>query len=226
MRVVICGGGMVGGELARKLTMEKHDIVVVDDDKEVCDKLYAELGIVAINGNSALLETLLEAEVDKAKLLVAATNRDADNLSCAILAKSLGVPQIIVRVNNPAYANAYKLVGVDSLVWGTTLVVNQMIMEIEHPRARNISSLAGGKATVFSIVIPLNSAIAGKTVKEIALKRSFPSDCVLIAAYHPTTKELSIPRGDMVVKENDELFLISSPKAMEKAISFMTSVKR
>ena len=173
MRVLICGGGMVGGELAKQLMLQKHEVIVVDDDKDVCDSLYAEIGVIAIVGNSALLETLKEAEIDKADLVVAATNKDADNLSCAILSKSMGVDQILVRVNNPAYAGAYKLIGVSALVWGTNLVVNQMLMEIEHPRAKNITTIGEGRAHIFSVTVPPNSTLAKRKIKDIALDTVF-----------------------------------------------------
>ena len=88
--------------VAPKLVEKKHDVVVVDIDKEVCDRLYSEVGAVAINGNGARIETLHEAGMSKADVVVAAMGTDVDNLTCAILAKSRGVPQIIVRMRNPA----------------------------------------------------------------------------------------------------------------------------
>ncbi len=226
MRVVICGGGMVGGELARKLIRDRHDVVVVDDNKEICDKLYADFGVVAVHGDVALLETLTEAQLEKADLVIAATNTDADNLSCAILAKSLGVPQIIVRVNNPAYEKAYKLAGVTALVWGTQLVVNQIIMEIEHPRARNISSIGGGRANIFSVKLPKGSPFDKKPVKEIVGDKKFPAECVFIAIFNPRNNSVTIPRGDNIVVEGDELFLIATSTVMERAIDLLTSVKK
>ncbi|MFW5798691.1 MAG: NAD-binding protein, partial [Planctomycetota bacterium] len=51
MYVVIAGAGLVGGMVARKLLENKHDVVVVDADKAICDRLYAETGVVTIFGN-------------------------------------------------------------------------------------------------------------------------------------------------------------------------------
>ena len=225
MRVLVCGGGMVGGELAKQLMIQKHDVIVVDESKDVCDSLYAEIGVIAITGNSALLETLKVAEIDKADLVIAATNKDADNLSCAILAKSMGVSQIITRVNNPAYASAYELVGVTALVWGTNLVVNQMLMEIEHPRAKNITTIGEGRANIFSVTVPENSALAKRKIKDIAQDKSFPDECVFISTYKPSIDDYSIPKGDTVICVGDELIMISSTRAMEKAIDAILALK-
>ena len=106
MYIVITGGGMVGGGLVRMLLDNKHDVVLIEKNKETCDKLYAETGVVAINGSATSIEALNEAGINKADVLVAATGQDADNLACAILAKSFEVPQIIVRMRDPAYKNA------------------------------------------------------------------------------------------------------------------------
>ena len=103
MYIIIAGIGLVGGELARKLVENKHDVVAVDIDKEICDKLYSDLGVITLNGNIADVDTLQEAGVTKADVLVAATGSDTDNLAGAILAKSFGVSQIIVRMRNSAY---------------------------------------------------------------------------------------------------------------------------
>ena len=98
MYVVIAGIGLVGGELARRLVENKHDVVVIDKDKEICDRIYAETGVVAIHGNVSQVETLSEANVHKADFLAATTGSDADNLACAILAKSFGTSTMFVLV--------------------------------------------------------------------------------------------------------------------------------
>ena len=103
MYIVVTGGGMVGGGLVHRLLDNKHDVVLIEQDKEICDKLYAETGVVAINGSATSIEALNEAGIGKADVVVAATVNDADNLACAILAKSFEVPQIIVRMRDPAY---------------------------------------------------------------------------------------------------------------------------
>ena len=90
MYVVVGGIGLVGGELARRLIENRHDVVVIDKDKDVCDRIYAETGVVAIHGNVSQVETLKEANIQKADVVAATTGSDADNLACAILAKSFG----------------------------------------------------------------------------------------------------------------------------------------
>jgi trk system potassium uptake protein TrkA len=209
MYIVIAGIGLVGGELARRLVEHKHDVVVIDSDREACEKIYAELGVVAISGDVARVEVLEQAGIQKADVLVAATGKDADNLAAAILARSFGVAEVIVRMRNQAYENAYKLAGVTSILRVTNLMVNQMIMEIEKPQVRRIMTIGGGRAVIYSVSIPEGAKVAGMTVENLAKNSRFPPQCVVIAIYRSESAELLIPRGQQTILERDEVFLIS-----------------
>jgi Trk K+ transport system NAD-binding subunit len=55
MYVIVIGGGMVGGGLVRQLMENKHDTVLIEKDKELCDAVYAETGVIAIQGTQMLL---------------------------------------------------------------------------------------------------------------------------------------------------------------------------
>lgn len=221
MYIVIAGIGLVGGELARRLAENKHDVVVIDSSREVCEKIYSDIGVVAITGNVAQIETLNDAGIAKADVFVAATGSDTDNLAGAILAKSLGVQQIIVRMRNPSYESAYKLAGVTSITRVTDLMVNQMIVEIEKPKVRKVMTIGGGKADIYSVIIPKGAAVAGQTVQSIAKSPKFPPDCVFIAVYDRETKELSIPRGSQIINEKDEILMISPAEDIKKVTDFL-----
>jgi trk system potassium uptake protein len=224
MYIVVAGGGMVGGRLVRRLLEKKHDVVMIDTDREVCNKLYAETGVVAVNGKATKIDILLEAGVDKADTVVVATPDDADNLATAILAKSLKVPRVIVRMRDPNYENAYKVAGVNKIVRVTDLMINEMLMEIENPRVRAITTIGGGRANIFMIIVPKGGRVAGKTIKQIAGDEAFPAQCVVIAIYSEEKGEFHIPRGEQVINEGDELFMISTAENIRKVAGFLTAL--
>jgi len=226
MYIIVTGGGMVGGGLVRSLLDNKHDVVLIEQHKELCDKLYAETGVVAITGGATSIQALDEAGIKKADVVVAATGSDADNLACAILAKSFDVPRIIVRMRDPAYKNAYIVAGVSSIVRVTDLMVNQIMMDIENPEVRKITTIGGGKADIFIATVPDGAKIAGKSIKDIVGSRHFPNECTFIAIYDQRTEEFSIPRGKQIINEGNELFLISAAENIKKAVDFLTAKKR
>lgn len=222
MYVIIAGGGMVGGELVRKLLANKHDVVVIDTRKEICQGLYEQTGVVAITGSAVKIEILKSADIQKADVLVAATGDDADNVACSILAKSMGVPRLIVRMRDPAYEKAYRLAGVDTVLRVTDLMASQMLLDIEQPKLRKITSIGAGNADIFVHIIQQGAQAAGKTVKDIAGNPQFPSGCVFVAIYNRENNELVIPRGNQTVNEGDEVFLISSASDIKQAVDFLS----
>jgi trk system potassium uptake protein TrkA len=226
MYVVVAGGGMVGGGLVRSLLDNKHDVVLIEQHKEICDRLYAETGVVAITGSATSIQALTEAGIRKADVLVAATGSDADNLACAILAKSFDVPKVVVRMRDPAYKNAYIVAGVHSIIRVTDLMVSQMLMDIENPQVRRITTIGGGKADIFMVKVPEGAKVAGKSIKDIVESRHFPSECVFVAVFDQKTDQFSIPRGKQVINEGNELFLISAAENIKKAVDFLTAKKR
>jgi len=183
-------------------------------------------GRLAINGSATSIEALNGAGINKADVVVAATGSDADNLACAILAKSFDVPQIIVRMRDPAYKNAYRVAGANTIVRVTDLMVSQMMMDIENPEVRRITTIGGGKANIFLVTVPEGAKVAGKSVKDIVGSRHFPPQCVFIAVYNQEKEEFSIPRGEQIVNEGDELFLISTAENIKKAVDLLTAKKK
>ena len=226
MYIVVAGGGMVGGGLVRSLLDNKHDVVLIEQHKELCDELYAETGVVAITGSATSIQALNEAGIRKADVVVAATGSDADNLACAILAKSFDVPRVIVRMRDPAYKNAYIVAGVNSIIRVTDLMVNQMMMDIENPEVRRITTIGGGKADIFLVKVPEGAKVAGKSIKDIVGSRHFPNECTFVAVYDQKTELFSIPRGMQIINEGNELFLISAAENIKKAVDFLTAKKR
>ncbi|MBN1673046.1 MAG: TrkA family potassium uptake protein [Kiritimatiellae bacterium] len=223
MYIIIAGGGMVGGDLAKRLVAKKHDVVVVDEDKTTCDKLYSETGVIAVNGHAAHVEVLREAGIEKADVVVAATGDDAENLACVVLARSAGVDRVLVRMRDPAYESAYKLAGASAIVRVTDLMVNQMMMEVEQPAAREIMTIGGGRANIFMVIVPNGARVAGQTVEGIARDPQFPDQCVFIAVFNERTEELAIPRGNQVINAGDELFLVATAADITRAVSFLTA---
>ena len=122
MRVVVAGAGVLGYQVLTMLVANKHDVVVIDKDRETCELVYAETGAVIIHGSATDIKILEKAGVNKSDAIACLLRNDADNISTAILAKSLGVPSIIVVLRKPDYEEAYRTVGVSKIISLTDLL--------------------------------------------------------------------------------------------------------
>lgn len=222
MYIVVIGGGMVGGGLVRRLMDNKHDVVLLERDRELCDALYAETGVIAIHGDGTSVDAIKEAGIDKADAVVAATGSDAVNLAAAVIAKSFDVPEIIVRMRNPGYRNPYRLAGATRIIRVTDLMVNQMMIFVENPKVRRITAIGGGKADVFVVVVPEGAGVAGKSIIDITGDSRFPDQCVFVAVFNQEKDEFRIPRGRQIINERDEVFLISPAEDIKQVVDLLT----
>jgi trk system potassium uptake protein TrkA len=222
MYVIVAGAGIIGQEITKVLTENKHDVVVIDKDPDVCESIYAETGALTINGNATDIHILEKAGALKADVILCLMHQSADNIACALLARSLGIPRIVSRLRNPRYEEAYNLAGVTTIVRMADLLVNQIIMEIEQPKVKKIMTLGGGKAEIYAATIPEGAKVAGMTIKEVAQKKDFPNECLFVGLYKEEKGEFLIPRGSHVVDEGDMVFLLSKSKFIRKATDIIS----
>lgn len=103
MRIVIIGAGEVGFFLAKKLSFEKHNLVIIDDDAERCRKAQETLDVSVIQGDGSSQSVLREADLQSADMLIAASAVDEVNILACMMASKLGVKRKIARVMNPGY---------------------------------------------------------------------------------------------------------------------------
>ena len=133
MKILIAGDGKLGITLARQLSGEGHDITLIDTESSVLETSVDLLDIMAVQGNCITMDTLQNAEVKDADLLIAATGTDEVNLLCCVTAHGMN-PELhtIARIRNPEYTSqVYKMPD----AFGLSMTVNpekQAAIEIER----------------------------------------------------------------------------------------------
>ncbi len=220
MRIVIAGAGRVGGGLAARCIDGRHDVTVIDSDREACERVYSQTGAVTIHGSATSIYTLEEAELQKADCAVAAMRRDTDNLLFALLAKNMGVERVIVRMRDPRYEEAYKLAGVTRVLNIVELYLNQFTWEIEEPDMQEVTSFAEGKASIVFVQVPAESPAAGRTIAEIAKDKGFPEDVVIAAILRTETGKFIIPRGHVSIDGGDRVYLAAYTDGIRQAVRY------
>ncbi|MEA2096868.1 MAG: TrkA family potassium uptake protein [Candidatus Cloacimonadota bacterium] len=226
MFIIIAGAGIIGSQIAKILVTNKHDVVVIDKNREVCENLYEETGAMTINGDATRIKTLIEAGIKKADTIVCLMRNDADNIACSLLSKSLGLEDVVVRLRQPQYEQAYKTAGVSNIVNTSAILLDRIIMEVEKPKVRKVFNIGAGRAGVYAIRIHPDALVVNKSVKEIAQDKKFPDECVFMGIYKKDKEDFFIPRGNHVLHEEDTVFIVSKSEFVKQASDFLTKQKK
>ena len=164
MRILIVGGGKLGYYLAKTLAPDKHHLVLVDEDQDVCKKIANELsdtGIEVIHGDGTDVIYLNDADIEHADILIAVTGYDETNLVACLLAKNyFNVPRTIARVNNPKNINIFKQLGVDSVVSSTALIADIIELEVDWSCLNNMLSQRVGSIRMKEIRVGRHAGVS------------------------------------------------------------------
>lgn len=156
MRVVIVGGGKVGGYLARQLLDNKHAVTVIESDPVAAERLAEDIasGLV-IEGDGTDVEVLNRADVDRADWLLAVSGQDEVNLVACELAETLGARRTLARLNDPRNRAAFDALGL--LVVGVTDLMGEVIeRELDKDRFERITMFGAGAISVIEVEIPVD----------------------------------------------------------------------
>ena len=221
MYIVIAGGGLVGGGLTQRLVASRHDVVVIDQNKSVCEWVTTNIGALTLCGSATSVDILEQAGMAKADVAVATMRGDADNLAFGLLAKNFNVTRTIARMRDARYEAAYKEAGVSTTIHVVDVFVNQLMLEIEEPHLQPVATVGAGGAAIVVDTVGEGSATAGKTVSDIAADGAFPTECIITGIYRPETQAFIIPRGSARIQAGDRLFLIAEHPNLRKASKFL-----
>ena len=224
MYIIIAGGGIAGRNLTKNL-VQKHDVIVIEKDQSVAEKIYSRYGAVTVLGSATRIDILKEAGIEKCDVAIAVMRDDADNLSFSLLAKNFGVDKILVRMREPEYENAYEMAGATNIAATMELIVDRFITDIEEPDVRKVASLGDGKAEVSILTIPPESPISGMKISEIVSQKKFPESCVIAGIFDKAQDRYIVPRGNRQIFAGNQVFLVASKDDMEKAADFLLNNK-
>ncbi|WP_295216834.1 Trk system potassium transporter TrkA [Ruminococcus sp.] len=216
MKIVIIGNGKVGSNLSSALVREGHDITVVDNEETHLRKSQNMLDVMCIEGNGATSETQLEAGVNKAGLLIAATPYDELNILCCLIGKRLGAKKTISRVRMPEYYRQMHLIREDL---GLSMVINpefatadEIMRVLVFPSAAKVEVFGKGKLELVEYRLPQFQWLDGLSFQELykKVKTKF-----LICAVQ-REDEVFIPGGDFTLCPGDRIHVAASHKNIER----------
>lgn len=212
MQIIIVGCGKVGATLTEQLSQEGHNISVIDRKPEVVQNISTIHDVRGIIGNGASYTTQMDADIEKADLLIAVTHSDELNLLCCLIARKAGNCHTIARVRNPVYRQEINFIKEEL---GLSMVINPeyaAAMEVSRilrfPSAIEIDTFAKGRVELLKFRIPVGSPLHNIVLQDISAKFK----CDVLVCVVERGGEVIIPRGDFCLQERDTISIVTSPR--------------
>ena len=211
MKIVILGAGRIGGSLARNLSNSNYEVCIVDENKNKLSDLEDKLDIMTVEGHASQLSTLKKSGLDEETIIIAVTSNDEVNIvACQIAKKVFNVKKTICRFKDNSYFEQLSIFGdgvIDIPISPEDEITSYLKELIDHPGAGQIETFANGKVKLVSVKAKKKGKLVGRELKGI--KDDMPNVDAFIAAIYRKGHPF-IPSGDTVIKENDEIYFISS----------------
>ncbi len=211
MKIIVCGAGQVGANIARQLANEANDVTVIDRDRAVVQRLSDSVDVRAIVGNASLPDVLADAGAKNADMLVAVTHSDEVNMVACQVAHSLfDVPEKIARVRhqsylNPAWGDLYSRenMPIDLIISPEIEVARAIERRLQVPGALDMLPFGGGRVRVIAVRCEEGCPIINTPLRQ--LTELFPDLNITVLAISRDSR-LNVPRGDDQMLIGDEVY--------------------
>ena len=222
MNVIIVGLGKIGVKLTERLSREDNiNVTVVDIRRDIIQSVVNTYDVMGVVGSGASLDTLDEAGVKNADVLIAATNSDEVNLLICLIARKTGGCKTIARVRDPQYGKEIHLFKEDL---GLAMIINpeffaatEMARILRFPSAIEIDTFAKGRVEILKFKIKEGSPLIG--IKLVDLKNKVGGNILVCGVERED--EAFIPSGTFELKEGD---LVSIVASVEEATAFFKKI--
>ncbi len=230
MKTIIAGAGAVGTHLARMLSTENINVILVDADEERLSKVNSDLDIMTLAIEPTSIEGLYNAGVTTADLFIAVTPDESENINCAMLAKQMGAKRTVARVDNYEYMKPENLklfenMGISSLIYPELLAAKEISDSCKYSWARQIWEF-GEHGDLVLMSVKLHDGfynensfyddgsddendrniLVGHTLREIGLRNGHRFHVVAIKRNGETIH----PYGDITIKAHDLVFIMTT----------------
>ncbi|WP_317853990.1 Trk system potassium transporter TrkA [Chakrabartyella piscis] len=216
MKIVIIGDGKVGSTIAEQLSLEGHDVIIIDRENSALFRSGNIMDLICIEGNGATVETQNQAGVGQADALIAATSADEVNMLCCLLGKKLGAKYTVARVRDPEYFKQMNLIkedlGINMAVNPEFTTAQEISRLLRFPFAQKIELFARGGVELVEMKIQENNPLHGMALFEVYKELGVR---VLICAVQ-RDGEVVIPSGNFVLQKGDKINITASHNEISK----------
>ncbi len=218
MRIIIAGAGEVGTHLAKMLSNESHEIILIDPEETRLKPIESSLDLLTYHGSATSIRILQEVLQKKTDLFIAVTHSEDTNITSSILAKRFGAVKTIARIDNLDYLEIptlqyFKALGIDSLIYPELIAAREVLGLMQETGTTEYLEFSDGKLSMFVQRLDENAPIINKSLAEIGITHK--TDKYRAVAIKRNDKTI-IPRGKEQFLIGDLVFVISTREGIEE----------
>lgn len=220
MRIIIAGMGDVGFHLAKLMSSQNHDIIVIDVNKEKLSYAEDHLDVISYKGSSSSFNTLKDARVEDTDLFLGVTSLGEVNLTSCMIAKKMGAKYCIARISNDDYNSKqqrlfFNELGIDSMIFPEDIAAKEILRLVRRAEFSEYFEFHQKKLSVAAISIREEAPLANKTIEETSFLNK-QNDFIPVAILR--NGETIIPRGTTEILVDDLLYFVFEPHAISKIV--------
>ncbi len=175
MKVIICGAGQVGWQIARHLSGERNDVTVVDNNPDLVRRATDTLDVQGIAGFASYPDVLDQAGARDADMIIAATHSDEVNMvTCQVAHSVFSVQRKIARLRSQSYLTAiysdlYRRdhLPIDVVISPEREVAAAAMQRLSAPATFDTETFMEGKAQLLGISIEEDCPIVNTALRQL-----------------------------------------------------------
>lgn len=207
MRAVFIGASALAIATARRLLARRHEVVVIERDKDCIEALADDLQCGYIHGDGSRPAILREADPEHTTVLFCLTGSDKSNIIASLVGRSLGFPRVVTKIDDPAFEHICIELGLVDTIIPARAIGRHLADLAEGRDPLELSTMIREEARALSFVASATDAVA---VDALAL----PSQTRVVCVYRDG--QLVVPDGGTVLREGDEVVLITHRDNLDK----------
>jgi trk system potassium uptake protein TrkA len=220
MNILIIGVGEIGFQLAKRLSTDKHNIIMLEKDPEIAHRAEDQLDAMVVIGSGSSFTDLKKAQIESADIVAALTNQDEVNLLACKFAQKLDIQYKIARIRNPEFMWSQFILskddlGVDLLIHPEKETAEAVVRLIRQSGATDIAEFAGGKIQLLGIRLENDSPIIRKPLKD--LWQEFGNLSARVVAINRKERTI-IPGGNDILTARDQVFIVTKKEIIPQII--------
>ncbi|MFO1210306.1 MAG: Trk system potassium transporter TrkA [Amaricoccus sp.] len=225
MKIIVCGAGQVGGQIARHLARESgaNHVTVVDKDAGLVRRITDAYDVSGITGFASHPDVLERAGARDADMVIAATQSDEVNMVVCQVANSIfSVPRKIARLRAPAYLNAiyadlYRQdhLPIDVVISPEYAVADAVMQRLAAPSAFDIEAFMDGRAQLVGISLGADCPVLDTPLRQ--LSELFSTLRAVVVGIRRRAR-LIVPDADDQLAADDQIYLVAASEDLARVM--------